>query len=108
MNATATTYRSAREATKVWAAQHGVVGRKGGYLNATSAEAYKALPYRLRFRRESDLSLTEASTRYGYETSRKIQGWDSLLVHLVQMGIVTKVEPQSHDKFGRTRYALSS
>jgi hypothetical protein len=102
----AATYSSAREAAKVWGAQHGIVGRSGGYLNATSAEAYQALPLALRYRRESDFSLTEASTTRGYSSSRKVQGWDSLLVHLVHLGIVVKAEPQNPRKPGRTRYVL--
>lgn len=108
MSVSTVTYRSAREAAKVWGAQHGVVGRKGGYLNATGYEAYVALPQVLRARREADFSLTEVSGIHGRASTRKIQGWDSLLVHLVRLGIVVRVEPQPHDRLGRTRYALAN
>jgi hypothetical protein len=104
------TYKSAREAAKVWAAKNGVVTRPGTYFNAISAEAYGALPEAVRYtRRDREFILTRVSTTRGYKASAKIRGWDDLVYVLVEAGILISVPPQPHDRqFGRTRYALTT
>lgn len=97
------TYANAIAAAKVWGAQHGVVGRSGGYLLAKDDEAYAALPEWLKFRAEGTALVINSATRKG----RQVQGWGDLAGVLRKHGALVAVPPPAHYTLGRTRYAIA-